>query len=337
MKALVVVAGPDGVALEGEVELPEEVAQAVRTLDEAPPEISREAFLIADLLRGFSDVGNHDLYALYRKAGGRQPWKLFRRIIAHFRRGDAGPAATVSEQMVERRRQKMAERAAAKQRAIEARAKREKEKEMATIRREDLRRGQHVYVRVRYGDQMKLRPAKINEVMRAAVNLLVDGEDRPRTVRFNEIELSTDSTDKKPTTQPTLAAVPQAFAALGGPAPPEKRHPHVHVEVRREPVELDRRNSLQDDPKRLVPPPAPPPEPSSPPRDDLGQVNAWIQQGAAMREGLVKKQESLQAEVDDLAAEALRIEEAIAAKKAEMARVTAMLTAIDQIRGVVAA
>lgn len=56
-----------------------------------------------------------------------------------------------------------------------------------------------------------------------------------------------------------------------------------------------------------------------------------------MRENLVKQREALQTEMDDLALEALKIEEALKAKKAEHSRVDTLLKALDQMRGTVAA
>lgn len=316
--------GLDGDAVE--VDLQECVRAAAAS---ASPEVGREAAMIADLMSEYPEAGSQLLYSLYRTAGGRVGWKVFRRIVADFRGVGGRPIATASQEMLlERRRLRMFEQAEAK----EQREQREKEKaEMATIRREDLRRGQRVYVRVRYGDQMKLRPAKINEVMRAAVNLSIEGENTPRTVRFNEIELSMDGAVDKVSsaTAPSLAAVPSAFAALGdgrGVQSVQQPQPRPHVEVRR-----------PSPPPSPQPDPAPEARPADPsPADDLGQVNAWIEQGAAMRESLVKKQDALRADMDNLAAEALRIEEALTAKKAEMVRITAMLTAIDQIRGAAA-
>jgi hypothetical protein len=302
-------------------DLPPEVAETLEKLSSAPPHVRREGDMIRSLISEYPDAGNHLLYSLYRGAGGKVPWKVFRRVLSDLRSGQRGsPIATASEEMRERRRVKAIKeaeiKAEAKKRKAEERARKEKEA-MATIRREDLRTGQNVFVRVRYGDQMKLRPAKINEVMRAAINLSIEGENLPRTVRFNEIELSADVSDKRPATAPTLTAVPPAFAALSE----ERRHPHVEVRRPSPPA---------------APPPPPAPPPPEPPADGLGQVNAWIEQGAAMRESLAKKQEALLGEMDVLALEALRIEEALTAKKAEMARVTAMLAAIDQIRGAAA-
>lgn len=352
MKALLVVDGPEGLAVREEIELPDAVAERLNSLpgktvmlgsseelakdaagrilaaaDGLSPEIQRDARIAAAVISEYHDAGAHLIYSLYRQAGGCMSWKTFRRAIGKLR-GDDRPIATASQEMMARRRQKVFEeveaKAEAKAKAAQARAERAKEREAMTIRREDLRRGQHVYVRVRYGDQMKLKPAKINEVMRAAVNLTIEGEHAPLTVRFNEIELSLDSTEKKPLTAPTLAAVPQAFAALGDgrgvqSVAPERRHPHV--EVRR--------------------PLAPPPEPSPPESDArppvIDQVSAWIEQGASMRDGLAKQREKIEAEMDALAAEALKIEEAINAKKAEHARVDTLLKALDQMRGTVAA
>jgi hypothetical protein len=191
-------------------------------------------------------------------------------------------------------------------------------------RREELNRGQRVFVRVRYADQLKLRPARVNQVMRGAVNVSIDGEDDPRTVRFNEVELSLDGGDKAVSTAPTLAAVPPAFTAL---AP--GRHPHVEV---RRPYQQPPEYQPHDEPHRQVVVEAAPA-----PADTLGQVNAWIEQGSAMRESLVKQQAVLRVAMDDLAAEALRIEEALATKKTELSRVTSLLAALDQMRAVAAA
>lgn len=334
MKVLVVAEAPDGTIHEESCsDLPEEIRDAIERLRRLPDDVVRDAAMISALLKDFPDAGNHFLYGVYRDSGGQAPWKVFRRAVSQIRGEDSGGKEEELRRLRMLRKEEMEERAVVRKKAEEARRKKEEEKAMATIRREDLRRGQDVYVRVRYADQMKLRPARINEVMRAAVNVSIEGEDQPRTVRFNEIELSLDGSDKAVSTAPTLAAVPPAFAALGngrGVQAVERRHPHVEVRRPHQPYE---------DPR----PPSPPvpaqeaPQPTPAPVDTLGQVNAWIEQGSAMRESLVKQQVTLQSAMDDLAAEALRIEEALAAKKAELARVTALLSALDQMRAVAAA
>jgi len=174
-----------------------------------------------------------------------------------------------------------------------------------TVRREELSKGQRVHVRVRYADQVKLLPACINQVMRGAVNVSIDDENTPRTVRFNEIEV-----EEAPS--PTLSAVPPAFAALEG-----------HVERR-----------VREDAERRQPPPAP--ALAATPSQPEDEVNAWIEKGASMRDNLATKQAALAAMMDELVLESLRIEEALAAKKAEHARITALLAALDQMRAAAA-
>jgi hypothetical protein len=82
----------------------------------------------------------------------------------------------------------------------------------------------------------------------------------------------------------------------------------------------------------VIVPPSSPPQPE----DTLSKVSAWIEQGSAMRENLVKQQASLQAEMDELALEVLRIEEVLTGKRAEQLRVTALLNALDQMRAAAA-
>ena len=187
------------------------------------PEIHHEAALIFKLMKDFPDAGNHYLYGLYRSAKGAAPWKVFRRALALARGGpDADRVRNEDVKNATRnaaRKRELEERAETKRRAEEARRKKKEEEPMATIRREDLRRGQSVWVRVRFADQMKLKPAKINEVMRAAVNVTVEGDNGPRTVRFNEIELSPEGSDKavsvvaSPAAPPRCAAPPRSAPA----------------------------------------------------------------------------------------------------------------------------
>ena len=183
-----------------------------------------------------------------------------------------------------------------------------------TVRREELSKGQRVHVRVRYADQVKLLPACINQVMRGAVNVTIDNEDSPRTVRFNEIELSSS---------PSLSAVPPAFVALAE-GRVERREPVV--EMRRQPSPLP-----------VVAPAAAPAAPAATPSQTEDEVTAWIEKGASMRDNLLSKQAALQASMDEMVLETLRIEEALAAKKTELTRVTTLLAALDQMRAVAAA
>jgi hypothetical protein len=285
-------------------------------------------------------VGNKEFYRVYRHEGGTVGWKEFRRCIALLRGGDDAEAEaermdreeadrlereTGRLERVERARIEREDREAhelAERERAERAAEREKQNEggaMTTIRREDLKRGQDVWVRVRFGAHMKLRPARVNNVMRGAVNVTIDGEQQPRMLRFNEIELSPDATDKAPTpSEPSgLTTVPPAFAALAdgrGVRAVERPQPAV-----------ERPQPIQSAP--IVP--------SA--NGALDKVNAWIEQGSAMRENLVKQQAALQTEMDDLAAEALRIEEASVAKRAELARVVSLLSALDQMRAAAAA
>lgn len=114
----------------------------------------------------------------------------------------------------------------------------------------------------------------------------------------------------------------------------EPRRQHPHVEVRRP---YQAQGQPQPRPSEPVKVPLPqPPAPPLPPVDTLGQVSAWIEQGSAMREGLLKQKEQLQIEMDDLALEVLKIEEALVGKRAEQARVTALLAALDQMRAAAA-
>ncbi len=288
-------------------------------------------------------VGNKEFYRVYKAEGGTAGWKEFRRCIVLLRGGDDAEAEARRMdreeadrlerekgrlERVERARIEREDREAhelAERERAERAAEREKQNEggaMTTIRREDLKRGQDVWVRVRFGAHMKLRPARVNDVMRGAVNVTIDGEQQPRMLRFNEIELSPDATDKAPTpSEPSgLTAVPPAFAALAdgrGVRAVERPQPAY------EPVKVPQ--PIQSAP--IVP--------SA--NGALDKVNAWIEQGSAMRDNLVKQQATLQNEMDDLAAEALRIEEASVAKRAELARVVSLLSALDQMRAAAAA
>jgi hypothetical protein len=211
---------------------------------------------------------------------------------------------------------------------------------------------------IRLAGHLKLRPATVNNVMRGAVNVQIDNEEQPRTVRFNEVETSAE-------------AAQQSYQANGSP-PQTQQYPRQpqqpQIEYRRPQQPRDERDERDgpllvgsppktagapltavppafaalgrqqpEPPKVVVPPPVIVP-PSSPPQpeDTLSKVSAWIEQGSAMRENLVKQQASLQAEMDELALEVLRIEEVLTGKRAEQLRVTALLNALDQMRAAAA-
>jgi hypothetical protein len=277
---------------------------------------------ISALVRDAPSLGNHDLYAVYRNDGGTVPWKVFRRAVAICRGGadaDVEMDRIEDEDLVHTTRlAAMRLRTAANHAERVEREEREKhEKEQGgstmTVQREELSRGQRVFVRVRYADQVKLRPACINQVMRGAVNVTIDDEDSPRTVRFNEIEVS----------PPTLSAVPPAFAALA-----EGRG------ERREPVVEMRR---QAPPPPVAAPAVASAAPAATPSQTEDEVTAWIEKGASMRDNLLSKQAALQASMDEMVLETLRIEEALTLKKIELVRITTLLTALDQMRAVAAA
>jgi len=276
---------------------------------------------IAELVDGLpATISNRILFGMYRQDGGTVSWKTFRRAVAICRGGEVAHAeldrvdAEYEEEMA--RKERVAWQLAAAAVAKSVAAEKEKGEKMA-VRREDLRKGQRVFVRVRYADQVKLRPASVNQVMRGAVNVIIDDEDTPRTVRFNEIEIDEARTPRK------LTQVEIAAAAAVEEGRVERRGPEVAV-------------------KRAPPPspvavPAPQAEPTSSASQDDDEVNAWIAKGSSMRDNLVSKQMALTAAMDELVLEALRIEELLAAKKAEHARVTSLLAALDQMRAVAAA
>lgn len=291
------------------------------------PAIQHDAALIVSLLRDLPNAGNHFLFAQFKDAGGFAPWKSFRRALAIMREG-GDPKSTIEDKAAKqaRRKRQMQERAEAKKiRAQEAERKKEEES-MATIRREDLTRGQEVWVKSASdptGNQRKRKSAKVLEVARAAVRVQINGDPRPTLLRFNEIALEAEDTPE----DQSLSVVPAAFAALAGRGHQVEPRQHPHVEVRRP-------QQVAAEPP--APPAAPPPTPPATASGALDQVNAWVEQASTMRDGLVKQQAQLQVEMDDLALEALKIEEALAVKRTEQARLTALLAALDQVRAAAA-
>jgi hypothetical protein len=256
-----------------------------------------EAEKIVELTRRYPSVGNHVLFALYKNDGGVVTWKAFRQAVALVR-------GTETIEDVNRRLADATRVPKRKVRKADG-PKRGANGGGMAMKREDLRRGQVVFVRVRYGDGLtKLREAKVLDVMRAAVVVKVDGETDARTVRFNEIELV--NSDKP------LTAVPQAFAALDPETPkaPKERK--------------------KFEPK--VSPPVAEKQPAAAPLPDLGEVTKWLAAGASMRDTLAAQSQVLQSEMDSLAAEALRVEEALQSKRADKARVDALIAVLDQMR-----
>jgi len=292
-----------------------------------PPTVDlvKIANLVHDLPAG---VGNRTLYAVYCDEGGKVPWKVFRRTVAFCRGGNDAAIEherVAAEADAEERREArafgmaLARAEAAEESAAEALEAARGAAKMT--RREDLSRGQRVFVRVRYADQTKLRPARVNQVMRGAVNVRIDDEDEPRTVRFNEIEIHAPVPAIPP---PTAGAVAMADGRV------ERRAAEPEVTVRRAP------------PPAPVAVPAPPvaeaPAVTAPVAAPIdAEVNAWIEKGSTMRDNLITKRSMLVVAMDDLVEETLRIEETLAAKKIELARVDALLLALDQMRSVVAA
>lgn len=273
-----------------------------------------------------ANIGNRTLYAIYCEEGGKVPWKTFRRAVAFCRGGgdaevehDRVAAEADAEAKREARVFEMELTRAVKEATVAVEAAAQGAEKMT--RREDLSRGQRVFVRVRYADQTKLRPARVNQVMRGAVNVRIDDEDEPRTVRFNEIEIHAPVPTTSP---PTIGAVAMADGRV------ERRAAEPEVTMKRAP------------PPAPVAVPAPPvaeapvvTAPVAAPID--AEVNAWIEKGSTMRDNLITKRSMLVVAMDDLVEETLRIEETLAAKKVELARVDALLLALDQMRSVVAA
>jgi hypothetical protein len=321
----------------------------------AKPPVPEQAEIlkIVDLVR--LNIGNHELYVLYRADGGTASWKSFRRGVALYR-GGLDEKTEVARILDEQDRQahlekQHAERELEREQKKEREMERKKRKEEEMARREELNRGQRVWVRVRYADQIKLRSAVVCAVMRGAVNVQIDDEPEPRTVRFNEVETSVTpaqqaqqmsqaqsqieveyrrgrhvAPEPKPVTP--LTAVPPAFAALGRPQQSDPLPPAAYPAVGYGPDPNITVSGTAGGPGVRIP--------TAQPDDTLSKVSAWIEQGTAMRENLVKQQVLLQTEMDDLALEALRIEEAIASKRAELVRLTTLLAALDQMRAVAA-
>lgn len=68
-------------------------------------------------------------------------------------------------------------------------------------RREDLEKRMEVFHAVRFGDgegHVKRTPARVLEVVRAAARLQIEGEAKPRMVRFSEIEVREPKPKPKP-------------------------------------------------------------------------------------------------------------------------------------------
>jgi hypothetical protein len=286
------------------------LTRAPEEFDAYDDDVKREAALVLAVIQMFPGSGNRLLYSKYREAGGRVSWKMFRPALALARGGAEAEA-------IHTRRAAAEAEATKRQAAVTARAEARRERErqgenMATIRREDLRAGQKVWVKVQIGNQLKLRPARLEEVMRAAVSVTIEGDKQPRMMRFNEIELTDGSEKVTPEAHSTLTAVPSAFAALERAVVVEQRRP-------------------------LPPQVQQPIVPAPTVENALDKVNSWIEQGSSMRDGLARQREVLQNALDDLAAEALRIEEAAVAKRAELSRLESLLAALDQMRAVVAA
>jgi len=191
-----------------------------------------------------------------------------------------------------------------------------------TIRREDLKKGQLVYVRVRgiMGDgTVKLRAAKVVDVLRAAVVLSAEGDDMPRTVRFNEIET------KPPSPDGPLKTVPEAFAKLAPPQQPPQQPSAVRNPRRLPPVEV------ASAPPVPIADPAPLPVPAAPPTG-MDVMNQWVQQGSGLLASMHAKQAALQAEIDAMALEVLRLEEEQKAKRAELERINGVISGLEKVR-----
>lgn len=183
--------------------------------------------------------------------------------------------------------------------------------DLKVTRREDLEKGGECYVIV-YLDAnrsiKKKKRAKVIDVLRKGAVLDIEGEQKPRTVRFSELEQIPPPT---PTPPP--------------PAPPKKK-------------------PKKETPRHLrAVPEAPEPAPSvreervsekSPP-----SLDEWAQQGLALQKQLIRQSHELEnqmkallAEADDLELQAIRKREEAESQKRALAAVRERIAFFDQLR-----
>lgn len=211
------------------------------------------------------------------------------------------------------------------------------------IRRDDLTKGDPVYVIVKYGrdgENVKRKKGRVVEVLRAAAVVdRIEGETGARTVRFNELELVPKvgpqppavvqsrrlSPDADVPEESTLREVPAAFADLA-------QHP-VEDEV----ADMVERAERERRPRLVTPLPAPEmkKEESRPMKESPSErptdLEAWIGQGTALRDQMVERGSSIENDIAQLEGQKAQLEAMLAARREELSRLQKLIDLMAQL------
>lgn len=219
------------------------------------------------------------------------------------------------------------------------------------IRREDVTKGDPIYVLVRYGrdgEQVKRKKARVVDVLRAAAIVdRIEGETGARTVRFNDLELIPKvgpqppsvvqarrlSADADVPEDSMLREVPRAFAELSDEIVAnevaetvERARPQLVSVEKAAPVDVP--VELSDPVVEVVQ------KPEAGSSERPTSVDAWIAQGTALREQMVEKGSAVENEIAKLEEQRAQLDAMLAARKQELAKIQGLIDLMAQLDGV---
>lgn len=172
--------------------------------------------------------------------------------------------------------------------------------------RDRLEKGDQVYVVVRYGNGLvKRKGARVLKVMRGAVSLNIEGEERPRTVGYAEIELPPDVPKPKARREEDRRAVASVVQLAPRPG-------------------IERRDTIPE--PELAP--AQLPQPAT---EDVEQaLDVWIEMGEEMRGSIEARAAEVETEIAALEEDKREIEERIAERVGHLGRLRRTLRAMEE-------
>lgn len=199
-----------------------------------------------------------------------------------------------------------------------------------SIRREDVAKGDPIYVLVRYGrdgEQVKRKKARVVDVLRAAAIVdRIEGETGSRTVRFNDLELIPKVGPGSSADVPEVSAlreVPRALAELSDEI------------VANEVAETIGRARPQLVAVEKVVEPAPVVEvvqkPEAAGSDRPTSVDAWIAQGTALREQMMEKGSAVENEIAQLEEQRAQLDAVLAARRQELVKIQGLIDLMAQL------
>lgn len=236
-------------------------------------------------------------------------------------------------------------------------------KALRKVRREDVSRGDEIYLIIKPTDNpedLKFRRARVDKPMRAGARLKdIEGESKPRVVRYNELALKSDvetaangngasngeaegrvvrRSKRKPK---PLKAVPPAFHDVAEEQEMKdweqkvhyKRQPEAAPEVHAESAEPEPEMAEQEAPAA-----------SDDTVEDLDtedevlpqksaerELEDWVEKGDAIRRQLVSQANDIETEVSTLMEEHTKLEQRIGEQTSKLTKLRKRIELLDQI------